>query len=133
MGAKTLNIAKYGALCAEAAPRVIRDEQHLKEMIERLEELTFKRNPTLEERELADLLQTLIQGYDDRNRDFPEAAPHEMVGFLLEERGLRQAALVPVIGSSAQVSDLVRGKRGISKAQIRKLAEFFKVSPELFL
>jgi HTH-type transcriptional regulator/antitoxin HigA len=79
------------------------------------------------------LLQTPIQGYDDRNRDFPETAPHEMVAFLLEEHGLRQAAPVPVLGSSTRVSDLVSGKRGISKAQIRKLAEFFKVSPELFL
>jgi hypothetical protein len=30
------------ALCAEAAPQVIRDEQHLQETVERLEELTFK-------------------------------------------------------------------------------------------
>jgi HTH-type transcriptional regulator/antitoxin HigA len=133
MGAKALNIAKYGALCAEAAPRVIRDDRHMEETVERLEELTFKRNPSAEERELADLLQTLIQSYDDRNREFPEAAPHEMVAFLLQERGMRQADLIPIIGSSAQVSGLVTGKRGISKAQIRKLADFFKVSPAIFL
>jgi HTH-type transcriptional regulator/antitoxin HigA len=38
-----------------------------------------------------------------------------------------------VIGSRSQVSDLVSGKRGISKAQAKKLAEFFHVSIELFI
>jgi HTH-type transcriptional regulator/antitoxin HigA len=51
----------------------------------------------------------------------------------MKQRGLKQADLVPVLGSRAQVSDLVNGKRGISKAQIKALAEFFNVSPEVFL
>jgi HTH-type transcriptional regulator / antitoxin HigA len=63
-----------------------------------------------------------------------EAAPHEMAAFLSRRTWPSASGIgVPVLGSSAQVSDLVNGKRGISKAQIRKLAEFFKVSPELFL
>jgi plasmid maintenance system antidote protein VapI len=33
----------------------------------------------------------------------------------------------------AQVSDLVNGKRGISKTQAKKLAEYFGVSVELFI
>lgn len=56
-----------------------------------------------------------------------------MVQFLMEQRGLKQADLVPLLGSRAQVSDLVNGKRGISKAQVKKLAEYFGVSAELFL
>jgi HTH-type transcriptional regulator/antitoxin HigA len=55
-----------------------------------------------------------------------------MVKHLMEQRGLRQADLVPLLGSRAQVSDLVNGKRGISKAQVKALAEYFSVSPELF-
>jgi plasmid maintenance system antidote protein VapI len=31
------------------------------------------------------------------------------------------------------VSDLVNGKRGISKAQAKKLAEYFRISVELFI
>ena len=56
-----------------------------------------------------------------------------MVKYLMEQRGLKQADLVPVLGSRAQVSDLVNGKRGISKAQVKALAEYFGVSAELFL
>lgn len=74
----------------------------------------------------------MIQDYDDKI-ELPELPPHKMVQFLMEHRGLKQADLVPVIGTRAQVSDLVNGKRGISKAQAKKLAAFFRVSVELFI
>jgi len=56
-----------------------------------------------------------------------------MVKCLMDQRALRQADLVPLLGSRSQVSDLVNGKRAISKLQIKKLAEHFAVSPELLL
>lgn len=51
----------------------------------------------------------------------------------MDQRGLRQADLVPVLGSRAQVSDIVTGKRGISIRQAKKLAEFFHTGPEMFI
>ncbi|MDJ0688615.1 MAG: hypothetical protein QNJ41_08900 [Xenococcaceae cyanobacterium MO_188.B32] len=44
-----------------------------------------------------------------------------------------QADLVGVIGSSGVVSEVVNGKRSISKAQAKALREYFKVSPSLFI
>jgi HTH-type transcriptional regulator / antitoxin HigA len=51
----------------------------------------------------------------------------------MEQRALRQPDPVPVLGTRAQVSDVVTGKSGISKAQAKKLAGFFQVSVELFI
>jgi HTH-type transcriptional regulator / antitoxin HigA len=51
----------------------------------------------------------------------------------MEQRGLRQVDLVPIFGSSGYVSDVVNGRRGISKAHAKKLAAFFKVGADLFL
>jgi len=48
-------------------------------------------------------------------------------------RGLRQRDLIPVFGSSSVASDVLNGKRGISKAHVRKLAEFFHVPASLFV
>jgi HTH-type transcriptional regulator/antitoxin HigA len=56
-----------------------------------------------------------------------------MVSFLMEERGLKQADLAELIGSRAQVSGIVTGKRAISKSHAKKLAAFFKVSTDLFI
>jgi HTH-type transcriptional regulator / antitoxin HigA len=133
MGLKKVDHEKYGALCADAVPKVIENDAEFDRMVKKLEELTFKKNPSREERILADLLQKLIQDYNDQHYTMPRAKPHEAVQFLIEQKGLKQTDLVAVIGSRAQVSDLVNGKRGISKVQARKLADFFGVSVELFI
>ena len=133
MGLRALDAEKYGELCAQVVPKVIENLKEFDRMAEKLEELTFKKNATREEKELARLLEKLVMAYDDEHYSFPDQPPHEMVNYLMEQRGLKQADLVPVLGSRAQVSDLVNGKRGISKAQVKKLATYFGVSAELFI
>ena len=51
----------------------------------------------------------------------------------MESSGTRQIDLVGIIGSSGVVSEIVNGKRGISKAQAKALSEYFKVSSSLFI
>lgn len=133
MGLRALDPVAYGNLLAAELPQPIQNDREFERMVARLEELDFaKRKLTPEEKALREILAALIEVYDDRFK-LPEQLPHEMVRHLMEQRGLKQADLVPVLGSRAQVSDLVNGKRGISKAQIKKLAEYFGVSAELFL
>jgi len=45
----------------------------------------------------------------------------------MEEHGLRQRDLLDVFGSRGIASEVVSGKRAISKAQAKKLAEVFHV------
>ena len=56
-----------------------------------------------------------------------------MVAFLLEQRDLKPNALWPTIGSKGRVSEILAGKRPISKEQAKKLAEFLHVRADLFL
>jgi len=63
----------------------------------------------------------------------PEAPPHSIIQTLMQERGLRQRDLLPVLRSRGATSEVVRGKRKPSKAQAKALAKFFSVSPELFI
>jgi HTH-type transcriptional regulator/antitoxin HigA len=51
----------------------------------------------------------------------------------MEQRGLKQADLVPIFRSRGYVSDVMNRKRAISKAHARQLAGFFQVSPSLFI
>lgn len=55
------------------------------------------------------------------------------MAYLLERRGLSAKDLWPVIGSKGRVSEILSGKREISKEQARMLAEFFGVRMVLFL
>jgi antitoxin component HigA of HigAB toxin-antitoxin module len=69
------------------------------------------------------------------NPNYPmgESSPAEMLRFLMEQRGLRQRDIVHLFGSSGVASEVINGKRAISKNQAKALAEFFRVSPELFI
>jgi HTH-type transcriptional regulator/antitoxin HigA len=51
----------------------------------------------------------------------------------MEVRSLKQVDLVKVIGSKGVVSEILSGKRAISKLQAKELGAFFHVSPALFI
>ncbi|HLO87181.1 MAG TPA: transcriptional regulator [Nostocaceae cyanobacterium] len=123
----------YSQLLAEIAPQIIETEQEYERLLKVAESLTFKKNRTPEERILYKLLVKLIEDYEAENYPMDKSAPHEILQHLMEASGTRQADLVGVIGSSGVVSEVVNGKRAISKAQAKALGEFFKISPSLFI
>jgi HTH-type transcriptional regulator/antitoxin HigA len=51
----------------------------------------------------------------------------------MEARDMRPSDLGRLIGSKANATLILKGQRELSKAHIRKLAEFFHVSPAVFL
>jgi HTH-type transcriptional regulator / antitoxin HigA len=129
----TFDPVRYGRLCAKALPRVIANDEEFDRLCAELEVLDRKDKPTPEEDVLAELLGKLIEDYDSRAHALPDLPPFEMIRFLMEQRGITQPELTPVFGSRGIASEVLNGKREPSKAHIRRLAEFFHVSPELFL
>jgi HTH-type transcriptional regulator/antitoxin HigA len=123
----------YSNLLAQTTPKVIESEQEYDRILALTERLHFTKNLTVEEQELYKLLVTLIELYETKHYPLPELPPHEILQHLMESSGTRQADLVGVLGSSGVVSEVVNGKRAISKAQAKALGERFKVSPSLFL
>jgi antitoxin component HigA of HigAB toxin-antitoxin module len=51
----------------------------------------------------------------------------------MEERNITQSELADLIDSKDVALEILSGKRGISKRLAKKLAEFFHVSPEMFI
>ena len=86
-----------------------------------------------EEERLLELLTTLLEVYEHEHYPMPKAAPHALLKMLLEDRNLQPKDLVAVLGSKSAVSQVMTGQRKPSKAQMKKLAEFFQVRPELFV
>lgn len=56
-----------------------------------------------------------------------------MLASLMETSGRKAHDLLPILGTRGRISEVLSGKRSISKAQAKKLATFFKVSVELFI
>ena len=86
--------------------------------------------------EKAALLETmgiLIQDYDDRNHALAPVPSHEMLAYLMETSGRTAKDILLVFGTRGRVSEVLAGKRSISKNQAKKLALLFKVSTDLFI
>ncbi len=129
----TFDTAAYSNLLTQYIPQVIETEEEYDRALAIAEKLTFAKNRTAEEKALHRLIVILIEDYETENYPLDESAPHEILQHLMEASGTRQADLVGVIGSSDVVSEVVNGKRSISKAQAKALGEYFKVSSSLFI
>src|SRR6266404_1732968 len=115
---------KYARLLRKSLPGSIQTEVEYNRPLATIERLMDEdeEDMTPEEGRLLELLSILVEDYDDRNFQLPKSEPHKMLKYLLEERGLKPRDLWPVLGLKSRVSEILSGKRGISKAQAKKLA-----------
>jgi len=125
----------YAELVVRVLPTAIQNEEEYDIMIANVDELMSRCEDSLspEEDRLLETMAILVESYEDIHYPIPEASPNDILKFFMEDRGIKQSDLLPVFGSSGIASEVVNGKRSISKAQAKKLAEYFKVSVELFI
>jgi HTH-type transcriptional regulator/antitoxin HigA len=134
MGALVIDNKKYARVLAKVLPRVITTDQEHERMLAEVEKLMDKGGHRSAEEDAAlDLMVRLIKDYEEEHHPLPDPSPHEMLVYLMKQRGLKQADLLPIFKSRGYVSDVINAKRAISKAHARQLAEFFKVSANLFI
>lgn len=69
-----------------------------------------------------ELLSVLIEDYEKRQFQFETPDPIQAIEFRMEEQGLRQKDLVPLLGSRSRVSEVLSRKRPLTVAMIRALS-----------
>lgn len=117
---------------ANALPAVIETEAENERLLAIVEPM-MSRELSLEEAKLFELLVKLIEDFEELHYPMGQGSPLEALKFLMEQRDLRQRDIAHLLGSSGVASEVINGKRAISKKQAKALAEFFSVSPELFI
>lgn len=125
---------EYVELLVAHRPVKPRNRRELAEMTALLEKLAAnetKQTPAIER--FVETLTALVMQYEDEIEPGPERSPAGVLKYLMEERGLRQIDLVPILGSKSYVSQILSGHRPIGKDVSRKLAEFFHVSQHSFV
>ena len=134
MALAMIDEAAYGKLLLRTLPRVIKTAEENERIVAELEELDTRGRPlTPEEENLAELMTLLVRQFEETRYPLGHAEPLEALRILIEDRSMRQRDLIPVFGSSSVVSDVLNGKRSISKVHARKLAGFFHVPASLFI
>jgi HTH-type transcriptional regulator/antitoxin HigA len=74
--------------------------------------------PEVEELELWTLL---VKDYEEKHYPIDPPDAISAIRFEMDQKGLRQADLVPYIGSKSRVSEILSGRRALTLAMMRKL------------
>ena len=127
------SLPAYPELLAKHPPRVIRTEAENERFTRILEEFDRRHTSlTRAEREYADLLTLLIENFEEQQYQLPKASPLEALRFLMDQHQLRQKDMLDVFGSPSIASEVLSGKRELSKEHIRRLSARFSLPVEIF-
>jgi HTH-type transcriptional regulator/antitoxin HigA len=133
MAARVFDLSSYQQLLSEVHPQLPRTEAENERLIQMVSDLQEKPRLSPEERELMDLLLVLIEKFEDEHYSTAQVKPHETLRELMRARDLKPKDLYEVFGSKGTTSEVLRGKRAISKAAAKSLAMMFNVRADLFL
>lgn len=120
-------------LLSETLPHVIHSDAENGRCSAILESLLRKKKRSAEERRLAELLTLPIEEYEQKRfaAQHP-AAPIDILRHLMDANGLRQVDLPDVFGTASVASEVLSGRRDLSKAHVSRLSERFQAPPALF-
>ena len=126
---------KYLRLANRVVVKAIDTEGEYDAMVEAVGRLMAKGEERLsaEESALLETVAILIEAYDQKHYPLPEVRGNDMLAYLMETSGRKASDLLPIFGTRGRVSEVLTGKRSISKEQAKKLAAFFKVTADLFI
>ena len=129
----TTNPESYAQLLAKYQPKVIETEAENERVIALAQELEHKLNRTPQEDAILELLVVLIEKFENEQYPIFQGTPQSILLHLIEANDIKQENLIGIIGSRGVVSEIINGKRDLSKAQAKALAEFFSVDVGLFI
>jgi HTH-type transcriptional regulator/antitoxin HigA len=75
----------------------------------------------------------LIAAYEERK--WPRRPPSiaDLIRHLMEQHGITRADMVPILGTPSRVSEVLRGKKGLSMAMVQRLRARFRVPADLLI
>jgi len=124
---------EYVRLLTDTLPSIIHSEKQHAYYLQKIEELLdHEQSMSLAETELLGLLTLLVEKFEDEHFELAKSSPIEAVKFLMDQHGLKQKDLANIFGAPSIVSEVLSGKRELNKEHIRRLSEYFHVSPEIF-
>jgi HTH-type transcriptional regulator/antitoxin HigA len=85
-----------------------------------------------DEQDYLETLALLVEAYDADEPAGPPAEPLDVLKHLMEAHDMNTSDLGRVLGSKGVASEVLNGKRSLSKAHMAKLAEKFHVDVGVF-
>lgn len=115
-------------------PRIIKtDEQYQRVLaeVERLAALDPK--PASDDGARLELLAMLVEMYERVRFAFAQPDPIEAIAFRMEQQGLRQKDIAPLLGGKNRASEVLSRRRPLTLPMIRALYEKLDMAPSLLI
>lgn len=102
--------------------KLIKNETQYQESLSALESLMID-DPMADSQEsnLIEVLSLLIENYENEHVELDSLDPVEAIKFRMEQSDLDNKSLIPFIGSSSKVSEVLNGKRPLSINMVKSL------------
>jgi len=126
------DLEEYRQLVTLFPPIKIHSSEEAARTEAQIEELMSLPHLSVAQERFVDLLSDLVADWEDSQIDIPDVSGTDLVRALFEERGLRQKALVGAFATESVASEVLVGRRELSRKHIERLASFFNVSPAAF-
>jgi len=126
----------YRDLIDKMPLRPIKNKKDYAQATAMLDTLAIRRESSLstDERDYLETLTLLVEDYDRKNEplDLSGLTPIDVLHHLMEENDLNTSDLGRILGSKGVASEILNGKRSLSKRHMTTLAERFNVDISVF-
>lgn len=129
-------LTAYDSLLLKYKPRPIRNDREHRRVLKHVEELIGQHGPTpaRAEGELIAVLSTLIESYELETIPRRKPTPAETLEHLIESKEVTRAEVGRATGiHRSTITNVLSGRRQISKENVTRLATYFHVDPSVFL
>ncbi len=75
----------------------------------------------------------LIAAYEERKWPLRTPSTAEIIRYIMDQHGLSRADMVPILGTASRVSEVLRGKKGLSMTMVQRLRARFGVPADVLL
>jgi len=75
----------------------------------------------------------LVAAYEESKWPRRPPSTADLLRYLMDQHGLTRADLVPILGTPSRVSEVLRGKKGLSMTMVQRLRARFRVPADALL
>lgn len=124
---------RYLELIHQFPLRYICSDEELDEAIRVINLLIDRKTRIAPEEDYLDIISDIVEKYEEETIPMGNTSDEEMLVYLMELREITQVQLAKDTGiATSTVSEVLSGKRKLTRKQIEKLATYFNVSPAVF-
>jgi HTH-type transcriptional regulator / antitoxin HigA len=112
----------------------LKSDRELNKAIKMIDSLIVRSKLERGEQEYLDVLTDIVEKYEAENCPMSPVSDAEMLRHLIGARGITQAKLSADVGiPMSSISEVLGGKKKLTRRHIGVLAEYFAVDPGVFL